>query len=86
VRWLIGALFLVAALAVAAPLVTHMLLPAGLEPLAPASSSSSSSSSSIDARESSIPASLQMPATIPNGATQPTTAPAATQTADSAQP
>jgi proteasome lid subunit RPN8/RPN11 len=83
VRWLIGALFLVAALAVAAPLVTHMLLPAGLEPLAPASSSSTTT---IDAREPNIPASLQMPASAPNGATQPATAPAATQTADSPQP
>ena len=86
VKWLVGALFLVAALAVAAPLVMHMLLPAGLEPLAPSSSSSSSSSSpTIDAREPSIPASLQMPTANANAATQPATAPATTQAVDSPQ-
>jgi proteasome lid subunit RPN8/RPN11 len=63
VKWLMGALFLIAALALASPLVMRLLIPA------PAASDSTAPPA-IDTREPTIPASLRLPA-----ATQPTTEP-----------
>jgi hypothetical protein len=69
-KWLSGALFLVAALAVVWPLVTRVLVPSG--------GSESNPQPAIDSREPSIPASLRMPnrsSTATQPATQPTNQP-----------
>jgi proteasome lid subunit RPN8/RPN11 len=64
-RWLIGGLFLVAALAVASPLILRLLLPTNMDP--------ATTMPPVDTGEPGIPASLRIPTTMDTATQPPTT-------------